>query len=131
MTKENIIEGNKLFAEFLNDEKFGLIGKTDFHDGNNYVDTFNLPSGTPYKFNELKFHKDWNWLMQVVEKIESIKDKKTDIKFDVVINVKVCCVGGVFEYIYQATAETKIEATWIACLEFVKWYNKQNNGSQN
>ena len=61
---DNITENNKLIAEFLGEIKqpfefpqFGYINIMG-----DWKDTF--------FDNQLKFHKDWNWLMSVIEKIE-------------------------------------------------------------
>ena len=72
---------------------------------------------------QLKFHKDWNWLMEVVEKIESLGYRIEIVKH-------IC-------RIYLSNKETiiisentpKIEAVYIACVEFIKWYNNKNKVS--
>jgi hypothetical protein len=65
MTPEEILEYNKRCAEFLSK-------KTKV-----YSDT---PALVYYNFNnsmllieEMKFHSDWNWIMEVVEAIEKTK----------------------------------------------------------
>ena len=112
---KNIIEKNKIIAEFLNltsqvifEQVFAVCenGKTNF-----------------YKKDELKFHSDWNWLMEVVEKIESLGYRIEIVKH-------IC-------RIYLSNKETiiisentpKIEAVYNAVVEFIKWYNKQNKDS--
>ena len=119
---ENIIENNKLIAEFLNWE---------FDDLSETFETPFLKLVDPHAFGdeqfscklqdfELEFHSNWNWLMQVVEKIEKLK-------CTVVIEKNICRIhkGGLhFGHAYKF--ETKIEAVYNACLEFIKWYNKQN-----
>ena len=108
---KNITEKNKIIAEFLNltsqvifEQVFAVSenGKTNF-----------------YKKDELKFHSDWNWLMEVVEKIESLGYRIEIVKH-------IC-------RIYLSNKETiiisentpKIEAVYNACVEFIKWYNEQ------
>jgi hypothetical protein len=54
MTTEN----NILLAEFMQ-PSFNGFGDYDF-------------DGAFYKSIELLFHTDWNWLMQVVEKIQNV-----------------------------------------------------------
>ena len=119
---ENIIENNKLIAEFLNWE---------FDDLSETFETPFLKLVEPHAFGdeqfscklqdfELEFHSNWNWLMQVVEKIEKLK-------CTVVIEKNICRIhkGGLhFGHAYKF--ETKIEAVYNACLEFIKWYNEQN-----
>ena len=77
---------------------------------------------------QLKFHKDWNWLMEVVEKIESL-DSGT---YTLVFQQKSCLIWnndkgeelGFFNSSFKA--ETKIEAVYNACVEFIKWYNENS-----
>ena len=71
---ENIIENNKLIAEFLDWE---------FDDLSETFETPFLKLVEPQAFGdeqfscklqdfELEFHHSWDWLMEVVEKIESL-----------------------------------------------------------
>jgi hypothetical protein len=79
------------------------------------------------EFLDLKFHKDYNWLMQVVEKIESLG-------YCLIIGGRTtknyCEIRGEaddFTTKYSDSyGETKIEAVYNACIEFVKLYNEQN-----
>ena len=114
---ENIIENNKLIAEFLGETKqpfeFSQFG---------YINSLGEWKDTFFD-NQLKFHSDWNWLMEVVEKIESLGYRIEIVKH-------IC-------RIYLSNKETiiisentpKIEAVYIACVEFIKWYNNQNKVS--
>ena len=61
MTQEEIIEGNKLIAEFMGYELAGPGFPSGYFVNNDY-----------FHFENLKFHTSWNWLMPVVEKIESL-----------------------------------------------------------
>lgn len=59
MTQQEILEYNKLCAEFLgwknlNDDSFP-----------EYVDKL----GNFYPLKELKFHSDWNWIMEMLDKV--------------------------------------------------------------
>ncbi len=64
----------------------------------------------------LMFHSDWNWLMEVVEKIESKG-------FDVHINTCVCRISDVgedrFEDIETFNSNSKLQAVYQAVLEFI------------
>jgi hypothetical protein len=107
-----ITENNKLIAEFLNYGVFEYFTNT-------------------HKFSrlrneELKFHSDWNWLMEVVEKIENLDFK--GFSFEVRICDKFASITqtGVTEEVISFTTEkTKIEAIYNTCIEFIKWYNTQ------
>lgn len=75
------------------------------------------------KIEDLKFNSDWNWLMEVVEKIEenyivdvcgravSIHENNGEMMVDL-------CA---FNY------STKIEAVYNACFEFIQWYSQNKN----
>ena len=102
---ENIIENNKLIAEFMEYPKH----KIDF-------------VGKRLNFENSKhntYHKDWNWLMKVVEK----------------------CLVGEAEYnedeakkaireIYESLCNINISSVYNACVEFIKWYNEQNKNNE-
>lgn len=103
MTTEEILEGNKLIAEFM---------KLDYSDA---------PSDGTCNSDEsyLKYHYDWNWLMPVVEKIENtIVD---NIELSTQIEGSSCVVLGTHIF---CESDTKIEATWLAVVKFIKWYNQ-------
>ena len=107
------IENNKLIAEFM-----GL----NLHQGVWRKSTL-ATERKICKEDALKYHEDWNWLMEVVEKIESLGYRIEIVKH-------IC-------RIYLSNKETiiisentpKIEAVNIACVEFIKWYNNQNKVS--
>ncbi len=79
-----------------------------------------------------KYNTSWNWLMPVVEKIESIdvgeilNGKGQGYKNQFKIWSNACLIepsnwGG--PLIKQICAPTKIEAVYKAIVEFIKWYN--------
>jgi hypothetical protein len=103
MTTEN----NKLLAEFL-----GFKNIANDEDKQDYLNDF------------MKFHTDWNWLMQVVEKIESLGYKETNVYVDISEGTFIHTLESNIE-IAEVFGGTKIENTYNACVEFVKWYNNQ------
>ncbi len=58
---KNIEENNKLIAEFMN------VDHVDIDQA--YED-----------YGELKYHTSWDWLMPVVEKIESLETKQQQLE---------------------------------------------------
>lgn len=103
-------ENNKIIAEFLG---FDILS----NDRYNYQGeiTTSLP----------EFNSDWSWLMVVVEKIESIYENR----FVIEISDNMCEITG-FEVdnnpkIYKCGSNKK-EAVYMACVEFIKWYNQQS-----
>lgn len=116
-----IIEGNELIAEFMGVET--REETATLHKRFLINERF-------YAAQNLKYHLDWNWLMPVVEKIESIKFNG-QTRFPVAIEDKICAIADISypsdvdEYIVNIQVGKKIEAAWTAIVEFVKWYKTQ------
>ena len=113
---KNIVENNKLIAEFMGlsyCKKYLYEGWYKNHEHNHRL----------CDFNGLKYHSDWNWLMEVVEKIERLgyvfEIKITGCRINQIEN------GSIIVLRWEED-KTKIEAVYNACLEFIKWYNEQN-----
>ena len=121
MTQEQIMENNKLMAEFM-----GL--KIQGHPYDLHHDWIWITVGdktwTPVceLDSEFLYHSSWDWLMPVVDKIESLEDydvnmygEQTDIvewKND--------------KYIIKANnGKSRLENTYNAVVEFIKWYNEK------
>ena len=127
---DNIIENNKLIAEFLNWE---------FDDLSETFETPFLKLVEPHAFGdeqfscklqdfELEFHSDWNWLMSVVEKIENLQDENNCAIYNVQIEQSFTEIidNHTSETIVEVDSNSKIQAVYQACVEFIKWYNEQN-----
>ena len=101
----NTTENNKLIAEFLNCKQ----------DGNGQ---YLIPNWGWDKVENLKFDSDWNWLMEVVEKIETmgfivdLKGTNGKITHRKNKDVEIIELG-----------ENRIAGAYNVCLSFVKWYN--------
>ena len=111
MTTEN----NKIIAEFL-----GATLTKDLQI------MYPVYGGDSSYVKDLKYHLDWNWLMQVVEKIESILPDDSIIT----IEYKNCFIPVLDDeepFTIEGGGKTKIEAVYNACLEFIKWYNENKN----
>lgn len=102
----NTQEKNKLIAEFMNFPTKELGGR--------------LTDGA--LINICKYHTSWDWLMPVVEKIEY------DYMYSVSPTWEHCVIqnaGENSEKLYIETdGQSKIEATYYAVVEFIKWYNE-------
>lgn len=116
MTKEQL-EGNKLIAHFMN----------EYHDFWWERDPFN-------EMRKAKYHEDWNELIRVVEKIESfdngrycffIVQNECDIALDDEYDEK----GDLLDAPnFSSKCKSKIESVWLSTVEFIKWYNENNDG---
>ena len=135
----NTTENNKLLAEFMGEKLPYLNEEGNFEFVVKGAGKVSSPNEEDlYRFLPYKYSTDWNWLMQVVEKIESL-----GINFWVVKNkVNLTIVGELaqkLDNLYNTEFEgydfeyykgnTKIEAVYNACVEFVKWYN-ENTGQE-
>jgi hypothetical protein len=87
-------ESNKLIAEFMS---IAIIDSNGNHK------------------EEYKYHSDWNWLMEVVEKI-----------FKDFYNLNPCPIGLKMKIEGHLVKANKDEV-YNACVEFIKWYNNQTN----
>lgn len=69
---------------------------------------------------DMLYQDDWNWIMAVVEKIESIG-------FRVMILKSVCDICPEVwdsQNIVESTGINKTDATFQAVVEFIKWWNE-------
>lgn len=98
----------------------------------------------------MAYHRDWSWLMEVVEKIENIY--KTDNRIpsfkisaqsvwfylpDHSVKIQFAsertptafyAVAGCYsEAVEEVKFDTKIEAVYYVVVKFIEWYNNENN----
>lgn len=149
---ENITENNKLIAEFMGYKYIGFNNNDELKPGwwKDNIDLlkiqsqeiFNRKMGNPNflcrKHNELRYYNSWNWLMPVVEKIESIKDSYHG-RFGVYINSNSCTIQSTNfrpdkpipnppHYDYNIVLNNKIESVYYSVINFINFYNKQKEG---
>ena len=126
MTDKEIIEGNKLIAEFMQLKTIKRDGMSDsymfvLHPG--FIPREVCPAN-------LEYHTSWDWLMPVVEKIENAPNY--DFFFHILGNGAFITTTRVENFrdgspdIVESKIvhDSKIDATWLAVVEFIKWYNK-------
>lgn len=139
MKSEEILNGNILIAKFM--------GGTCSNYANNtkgWIIPNLTKNGVDGDENNLKFHSYWSWLMPVVEKIGKtiIPKEWLNAGWDLKIHYSVNTIGTSFEigdhdlHISDSGIEAKewlniskepITRTWLAVIEFIKWYNEQKN----
>ena len=146
MTADEFIDNNKLIAEFMGHDvsQFYVFipsngvykeiemfwehrcGKQNKH-GNYEV----MSVGQQIPFKSLWYHKSWDWLMPVVEKIEEIAgDNSTETikyhRFCVDMSGCFCSITDNQEdvLISECDGGTKLRSTFLAVVEFIEWYNK-------
>ena len=112
------MENNKLIATFMgllrSDEPVGGLGHEKYHWF--YKRPF-LWDESICSDDELRYDTSWDWLMPVVEKIESIKICNKG-GAAVIINGTLCQINGI-----SHIESTKIKAVYSAVIHFIKWYN--------
>jgi len=161
-----ITEQNKLIAEFMGAKIKSLpknrfippIIESEFNE-DELVAVY--PDKSPSRnfdeppISKLLYHSSWNWLMPVVEKIESttvlmnvdvnegLEDFEPEIReeewqFSVTIENCQCMINqDVLPQYYGTDTDflktydcrnegriTKLEATYLAVIEFIQWYNE-------
>ena len=102
------MEDNKLIAEFMGlDTEVFWSGKVNYYFSSSW-----------YEEHELSYNVSWDWLLPVVQKIESL---------GYVFTIQ----GGKAEYGEMISetrcfiAEDKISSTYQAVVEFIKTYNNE------
>lgn len=105
---QQIIDNDKLIAEFM---EFMPYENTHYQCKIHNSDEIILPT------HNMKFDKDWNWLMPVVEKIEKLD-------YDVKLSTYYITIAK-FNTIIQVFGGNRIKLTHKAVVKFIKWYNKQ------
>ena len=127
MNSTEILEGNKLIANFLGWKTFSRYHSWKCKNVIQYDQSLldepyiNENDGYLYEESEL-FHSSWDWLMPVIEKIESLNHPVYINSNNCVIYEK---VGRNHGWFIDNYADTKIEATWISCVEFIKITSKK------
>lgn len=138
MKKEQILEGNELIAKFMGG-KFTLVRShtpnVEFKKHPRQDRNFNSLSMHP---KLLSYHKSFDWLMPVVEKIETIQ-----LPTPSMIPVRIKIAGnscrifkgewndnpeGFISYVsYYGNEQqySKREAIYLAVIDFIKFYNKK------
>lgn len=91
----NTTENNTKIAKFLG------YGITDGHQGKGII-----RQGQHISLNKLKFHSDWNWLMQTIKEIEQIEDVYEVEEFLLIRDE--LCTG-------------RIETVYSSVLDFIDW----------
>ena len=119
LTKEQIEEGNMLIAKFMESKSYGNLDKEK------YLSVSNIP-GVSYfnkNCNDARFHKSWDWLMPVYQKINNYIQIKSSEDFvfgtetdDLQINI------------WNALEDENacIDFLFPEIIKFIKYYNTKN-----
>lgn len=126
MDAKEIIEGNRLIAEFMGG-KYDKDTTFPIHQDNIWIPIHgivNCKTVEPGKGKTIQYNSSWDWLMPVVEKIETIKIEGYAINFSIMYTTAHWTPahwGGLKTYL----GRSKMDAVWLACVGFIQWYNNQ------
>ena len=113
-SEELRMKDNELIAEFM-----GLPKEDGFY----YIEE----PVNKYTVEELLYHSSWDWLMPVVEKIQTMNN----CKYIVEITYGYCVINvGTKEkpfYLKGYGEDDTLLGVYSAIVQFIKWYNKENN----
>jgi hypothetical protein len=121
--KLNTMEENRLIAEFM--------GYSQPHP--EYPNTTYWYKEGEAPRTVLLYNTDWNWLMEVVHKIESIEVIGEVFNIQIDRNKTHILYAPAnypsekwFENLIIKESEDKLLNTYQSIIEFIKWYNEQN-----
>jgi hypothetical protein len=134
LTPEQIINGNKDIAK--------LMDKA-FHERSYASQSSPTVKYVPH-VSELKYHSSLDWLLPVLEKIKTLGadveinlngmlekvevfHSHVSIRYSLTLINMLKDEGFLYSKTYYIKDRTVIEAAWLACVEFIEWYNKQEN----
>jgi hypothetical protein len=115
MTEKEIIDGNRLIAEFMG----GVC--SNYGDGSKgWIIPSLTINGVDGDERKLKFHSDWNWLMLAWKKIaHDVYEYRHELSKEDYMT------GHIFtKNMLSAFQKTDIESAWGNLVEFIKWYNQ-------
>lgn len=111
---------NKLIAEFIGMQKTDIGWVDNKEQLSQYI--YDEAGGNVHDI--LYFDKSWDWIMSVIEYIETLKyntlisDFQTQISFNGLDNIQRNVVN-----IFSNKEFTKLEEVYKAIVEFILWYN--------
>ena len=117
-------EENKLIAEFMG---FELQNNPNERWFNQWFtkETLNKPYNS--RIEILHFDTDWNWLMEVVLKINMVDDYRYTVQINSMDTyIHDLKYGGfIFQSEMKWQSDELINSVYEAVVEFIKWYNEQ------
>lgn len=125
---KNIVENNKLIAEFM-----GFVADKSFEvrlvDGIN-TSYYYYKDDVMYLPEVMEYNCSWDWLMEVVDKIESLPDEENNGVFFFKIyqdSVIIFSNGDYINKLIEVMGQgSRIKNVYQAVVEFIQLYNKAN-----
>ena len=107
----NIAENNKLIRNFMGLQP--TLNKPYFYsyrDGVFFSSNGTLEEVSKSMDEYVKYSTDWNWLMEVVQKI----------------NLHIVASTDLAKNIERGLINANIERVYTSCVNYIKWYNQQS-----
>ncbi len=124
--EQEIIEGDKLIAEFMGAEVENRgLGESAWLTAPKKKTSNWIP------IDALQYHSSWDWLMGVVDKVEdtwiSSSRPRLVINKDMIqiVHTVGCHNTDFASKPRYGIGEKRKENVWLAVIEFIKWYNNQ------
>ncbi len=120
MKEQEILESNKLIAEF---DGFKFINDNPEFCPNGYF-VIDSEEGYHNQTNpdELKYHSSWDWLMPVIDRIESLENERFQIE---IYSKGRCQIFDKGYELFEGYSDTKLKAVYEGVVQFIKWYNQK------
>lgn len=128
MIQEQILEGNKLIAEFMGWTYFGFNDERLTVDGVKYSPGWKRRATSPERtklshrvylcrnHTQLAYRSSWDWLMPVIDKIGDY--------FNQCSNKEIVAIPDRAKEIWHLKiCAPRISFVWQTVVEFIKWYN--------
>ncbi len=118
MSEQKIVDNNKRIAGFMGLRNMGMKNLELWVLFDNH---------TGIESSELQYHTSWNWLMPVLEKIESLGYcsmicKGTSYSWTSIFEV----VDGGRKNLRGSKGKSKLENTYLSVVGFIQWYNERS-----
>lgn len=121
MTNQEILEGNKLIAEFM--EAKMIV--ENYHG----INIIKFPDGQTHDLAGLRYHSLWDWLMPVVQKVTKLIQDKQYIpigkyqEYKEQYDIYEEQWRKLFDYRAYNFFKADIESIYKAIISFIEWYN--------
>ena len=128
MNNEEIIEGNKLIAEFMGYKEGFPHEGGDYINCSDVVEGYEIPDherafphnddkdSHQFPLNYLEFHSSWDWLVPVVKKILDLNNMSELYKR--------------MTRVTESLIYLDIQILFEEVVKFIKWYNSQQTSKQ-
>lgn len=130
MSKEEVLESNKLIAAFmgfnqkLSDNKYKIPSEPGYGKLSDII-----------FIDSCEYNSSLDWLMPVIEKIEGLENVRINEITIGIVSTMIYARNRETNEFYQpmnySVGETRLDRTYNAVVEFIKWYNQNKSNETN